>query len=328
MLIGILLSAILVSPAKAQDGSSVTASDLISLVNGIRTGNGLPALEVHSILMSTAQSTAEIMAANMMGWHIGDVRGRVMAAGYGGGATAWATENFAVGNFSLEDLAWIWSDASHMIPMVNPAYQHIGAGIATAPDGSIYYVVQAAYASGSPIVRTQSPGGNDALDPTAPPAQWVIPVEVATPDTSGAVVHEVKMGQSLWSIAIAYNTHIVDILRYNNMSPEQQVVWIGQKLNMPVTPQVPSPTSEATVGSTANPEVISVNHTPTPRTALATRTPSGTTPSLGVITPSLTPSSKGESQGKDLTVPLILGGVFTVGLVLIILGLFIKRPEA
>lgn len=326
VLIVILLSAILVSPAKAQDGSSVSASDLISLVNGIRTGNGLPALEVHSILMSTAQSTAEIMAANMMGWHIGDVRGRVMAAGYGGGATAWATENFAVGNFSLEDLAWIWSDAAHMIPMVNPAYQHIGAGIATAPDGSIYYVVQAAYASGSPIVRTQSPGGNDALDPTAPPAQWVIPVEVATPDTSGAVVHEVKMGQSLWSIAIAYNTHIVDILRFNNMSPEQQVVWIGQKLNMPVTPQAPSPTSEVTVGSTSNLEAISANLTHTPRSVLATSTPGIITPTTLVTTPTPAQSGNSENQGKNLTVPIILGGIFIVGLILIILGIFMKRP--
>jgi len=136
------------------------------------------------------------------------------------------------------------------------------------------------------------------------------------------------MGQSLWSIAIAYNTHIVDILRYNNMSPEQQVVWIGQKLNMPVTPQAPVPTSEVTVGSTANPEAISANLTPTPRPTLATRTPSGTTPSLGVTTPFPTPSSQGESQGKNLSVPLILGGIFTVGLILIILGLFIKRPEA
>lgn len=150
ILLGLLLTVSLVKPVSAQSGANITAQDLINLVNGLRTGNGLPALEVSSILMSTAQSTAEIMAANNMGWHIGDVRGRVMAAGYGGGATAWATENFAIGPISLEDLAWMWSDPDHMIPMVKPAYQHIGAGVATAADGSIYYIVHAAYTSGSP----------------------------------------------------------------------------------------------------------------------------------------------------------------------------------
>ena len=323
LILAILFSVLQAAPVAAQSGSSITAYDLIALVNGIRTGNGLPALEVSNILMSTAQSTAEIMAANRMGWHIGDVRGRVMAAGYGGGATAWATENFAVGSMSLEDLAWVWSDAAHMIPMVKPAYQHIGAGVATAADGSIYYVVHAAYTSGSPLARTQVPGPTGP-EPTSPASQWVIPVAVATPNADGVVVHEVKMGQSLWSIAIAYESHIVDILRYNSLSPEQQVVWIGQKLNIPVTPQAVTATLQPSPEGTATPLAQATVLSPAVTTAAVTRTarPSPTvTPS-----PTLAPVKAAATVNvNDRTVGYVLGGIFVVGVMLVGFGLLSRR---
>ena len=345
----------------AQSGSTITAYDLIALVNNIRTSNGLPALEVSSILMSTAQSTAEIMAANRMGWHIGDVRGRVMAAGYGGGATAWATENFAIGPMSLEDLAWMWSDADHMIPMVKPAYQHIGAGVATAADGSVYYIVHAAYASGSAPASTQPPGSTGA-EPTAPAAQWIIPVVTATPDVDGAVIHEVKMGQSLWSIAIAYNTHIVDILRFNQMSPEQQVVWVGQKLNIPVTPQ---PTlrqaqgtalgqvqgtalqqaqgtalsqAQGTASSSAEPVEADPmpNATATPRKIAAdlnaaTPVAEPVEAPVGTATPILTPELKqpvAPASSRERAIGYALGGIFAVGALLVGFGLLARRENS
>ena len=309
------------APVSAQSGSNITAYDLIGLVNGIRTGNGLPALEVSSILMSTAQSTAEIMAANRMGWHIGDVRGRVMAAGYGGGANAWATENFAVGQMSLEDLAWVWSDAAHMIPMVNPAYQHIGAGVATAADGSIYYIVHAAYTSGSPAARTQVPG-QSGTDPTAVAYQWIIPVTVATPYADGTVIHEVKMGQSLWSIAIAYESHIVDILRFNQMSPEQQVVWVGQKLNIPVTPQPITPSPEPSLSATPAPRKLAAIRSPTVSGGAVTRTIQPTASQ----TPTLAPVKAGAVLDvNDSTIGYILGGIFTAGVLLVGFGLLSRR---
>ena len=353
LLLAVLLSALWSAPASAQSGSNITAYDLIALVNNIRTSNGLPALEVSSILMSTAQSTAEIMAANRMGWHIGDVRGRVMAAGYGGGATAWATENFAIGPMSLEDLAWMWSDADHMIPMVKPAYQHIGAGVATAADGSIYYIVHAAYAPGSASASTQPPGSTGA-EPTAPAAQWIIPVVTATPAADGTVIHEVKMGQSLWSIAIAYNTHIVDILRFNQMSPEQQVVWVGQKLNIPVTPQPTLRQAQGTAfgqtqgavhqqaqGTASSPaETVEAdpmpNATATPRKIAANL--NAATPVAGLIeapigtaTPILTPAPKqpaASANSRDRVIGYVLGGIFVTGALLVGFGLLARRENS
>lgn len=343
-LLALLLSALRTVPAKAQSGNNITAYDLIALVNNIRTGNGLPALEVSSILMSTAQSTAEIMAANRMGWHIGDVRGRIMAAGYGGGATAWATENFAIGPMSLEDLAWMWSDADHMIPMVKPAYQHIGAGVATAADGSVYYIVHAAYASGSGASSTQVPGSTGA-EPTAPAAQWIIPVVTATPAADGAVIHEVKMGQSLWSIAIAYNTHIVDILRFNQMSPEQQVVWVGQKLNIPVTPQPTPQQAQPAQGTAPTPlaEPVEARVTgtlrqaqgaaPTPlaKPVAAIATIARPTPSSAQTAPIQTPTPRASKSPANLlekTIEYVLGGIFALGALLVGFGLLARRENS
>lgn len=357
-LLMVLLTALQVAPARAQSGNNITAYDLIALVNNIRTSNGLPALEVSNILMSTAQSTAEIMAANRMGWHIGDVRGRIMAAGYGGGATAWATENFAIGPMSLEDLTWMWSDADHMIPMVKPAYQHIGAGVATAADGSIYYIVHAAYTSGSGAASTQPPGST-GVEPTAPAAQWIIPVVTATPAADGAVIHEVKMGQSLWSIAIAYNTHIVDILRFNLLSPEQQVVWVGQKLNIPVTPQPTLRQAQGTALGQAQGTVVgqtqgtafgqaqgtastplaepvatstsSVTAVPLAEPVEAIATTASSTPSPVQAAPHPITTSQAPKSPVNLlerTIGYVLGGIFTLGALLVGFGLLARRENS
>ena len=69
----------------------VSAYELILAMNTLRVSYGLPALIEDPIVNAVAQSTAATMAANNMSWHIGDVRGRIAAAGYGGGGTVWAT---------------------------------------------------------------------------------------------------------------------------------------------------------------------------------------------------------------------------------------------
>ena len=62
----------------------VSAYELILAMNTLRVSYGLPALIEDPIVNAVAQSTAATMAANNMSWHIGDVRGRIAAAGYGG----------------------------------------------------------------------------------------------------------------------------------------------------------------------------------------------------------------------------------------------------
>lgn len=240
----LLLLAVLVPLSRVHAGApsiphtqsgEVTAYDLIIAMNTLRASYGLPLLEEDPIINAVAQATAEIMAANNMSSHIGDVRGRLQAAGYGGGNQVWATENFAVGNsFGIDEIMLAWSDPTHMIPAVNPAYCNVGAGVAKAANGRTYYVLQAAYTSAKSCGEYKSTGGGSNTRPggVTGVSQVIIPVQIATPDAEGRVFHEVKAGQSFWAIAVAYKITINDLEVWNNLSREDKL-QIGQKLFIP-----------------------------------------------------------------------------------------------
>jgi LysM repeat protein len=233
LLIGTLNTTTIVKDTQPQvqaaPPAQVTAFDLIIAMNTLRVSYGLPALVEDPIINAVAQSTAETMAANQMSWHIGNVSGRLAAAGYGGGATVWATENFAVGNLSIDEIMVIWSDASHMIPAVNPAYCNIGTGVAKASNGRTYYVLQAAYTSAKSCGEYKSPG---TIPEEHAVSQWIVPVKIATPDADGNVYHEVEYGQSFWAIAIAYKITIHDLEIWNNLSRDTEL-QVGQRLFIP-----------------------------------------------------------------------------------------------
>ena len=220
------------APSNPAKSGGVTAYNLIAAMNTLRTSNGLPALIEHPIVDAVAQSTAEIMAANEMSWHIGDVRGRLAAAGYGGGATVWATENFAVGNMTIDEIMVVWADPDHMRPAVTPAYCHVGAGVARAANGMYYYVLQAAYTSTNSCGDYIPPAGSTPLPGGSPVSQLIVPVKLATPDADGKIYHVVEAGQSLWAIAVAYQITIRDLENWNNISRDS-AIRIGQRLFIP-----------------------------------------------------------------------------------------------
>jgi LysM repeat protein len=223
--------------------------DLILAMNTLRVSNGLPALVEDPIIDAVAQSTAATMAANNMSWHIGNVRGRIAAAGYGGGATVWATENFAIGygNIGIDEIMAMWSDPDHMLPAMTPAYCNVGAGAAQTADGRTYYILQAAYVSGqacgSSSSSTASGGTAQPGSIPNPISQIIIPVKIATPDADGKIYHVVQAGQSFWSIAIAYHITIHDLEVWNNIS-RTTPLHAGEKLFIPDknTPGFATPT--------------------------------------------------------------------------------------
>ena len=214
-----------------------SAYDLILAMNTLRVSYGLPALIEDPIVDALAQATAATMAANNMSWHIGDVRGRLAAAGYGNGATVWATENFAVSSngMGIDEIMAVWADPDHMRPAVNPAYCNVGAGLAKTSDGRIYYILQAAYVAGRECGSSSSGGSSQpgSVPNGVPPvSQLIIPVKIATPDAEGKVFHEVQAGQSFWSIAIAYQITIHDLEVWNNLS-RSIPLRAGQRLFIP-----------------------------------------------------------------------------------------------
>lgn len=155
-------------------GGPVSASQLISAMNAQRVANGYSALPVNSILMYTAQWTAEYMAANHLLNHIGNVNGRIAAAGYGNGSTVFATENWAMGFTTLSQIMNAWSDALHQIPATNPNLTDIGAGVATGPWGT-YYIIHAAYHVGPTSVPTLTNTSTHTSTPIPTFTSTVIP---------------------------------------------------------------------------------------------------------------------------------------------------------
>jgi LysM repeat protein len=233
---GILLA---FKPEAAQ-AANVSAFDLILAMNTLRMSYGLPALVEDPIINAVAQATAETMAANEMSWHIGNVSGRLASAGYGGGAKVWATENFAVGDHSIDEIMVIWSDASHMIPAVNPAYCNVGAGVARSANGRTYYVLQAAYTASHACGEYKPPAGlppqggsnSNSSASIGGVSQLIVPVKKATPDAEGRIFHVVEAGQSFWAIAVAYNITIKELETWNNLTKDA-VLKVGQRLFIP-----------------------------------------------------------------------------------------------
>ncbi|MAT45768.1 MAG: hypothetical protein CL609_25835 [Anaerolineaceae bacterium] len=322
------------STGSAAPLQEVSAQDLINLINGLRVGQGLPALTVDSTLMATAQSTSDTMAVNDLHWHIGGVSERVQAAGFGGGAKVWATENFAIGPMTIDRIQQVWADESHMIPVVNPAYTHIGAGV-TEYNGRVWYIVHAAYVGGgsSYVAPTSvSQPGVPAITNTPPISQIVIPVQTATPNPGGAVIHEVKSGQSLWSIAIAYDTKIADLVRLNNLSGDTPTIYTGQKIIVVAgeATATPDPNITETTGQPTGTVIPTSTPTQMAPTATRTKLPTGTpTPQVEItaaVTETVTETPKttaGISQimiFNNKTVGIILISSLALGILLMITG--------
>ncbi len=278
---------------QAQD-SDLTAIiySLIDQTNSARAGYGLAPLTTDSILMYTAQWTAETMAALDTCAHLStigyaSVSSRVSAAGYGNGATIFATENMACGLSSDNIYSGVWNVYWHLLP-VNGTYQYrdVGAGAARAADGTIYYVLHAAYIAGG----VSNSGSSSAYTPAATAANnqtrtaqagatvsnYINAVYTSTPQADGSIIHIVQPGQTFWSIAIAYDTHIADIQALNQMATDS-VLWVGQELIVRGT-------------STPAPE-MSPTETPIPPTRTATLNLPTRTPTLyQTRTPTITPT--------------------------------------
>ncbi len=215
--------------------SASSAADVISAVNSLRASHGLPSYQISSILMGTAQGHADFMASTGTITHAGaggvTVTQRLLAAGYplagdlslGG----FRSENI-VGSpgMTAEEAVSSWTgDSLHLYTMLSPDLQEIGAGVAEQ-DGMIYYVIDCARPTGSGLPQDYTPGVEAQLSGAD---DIIVPVAMSTPNDNGDVYHEVKQGQSLWQIAIAYGVKIKDILLLNHLSPTP-VLHPGEKL--------------------------------------------------------------------------------------------------
>jgi uncharacterized protein YkwD len=238
-------------------------ADIINAVNNLRLQYGLNPLFTNDVLMQVAAEQANALAASEGA--IGHERPCGMTLGQqllSMGFPLWGdlsmdgyrSENWGTA-MTTEDAINMWlGDDLHMNTMLSPNRSDIGAAVAVS--NQIYVVLETALSTPSrkhqgtayeiltaiPVTQAacmglRTPGAGYDM------SQYSIPVALSTARPDGDVVHEVKYGQTLWSIAIEYKTTIEQIKRLNNLTDD--TVIPGWKLlvkKAATQPVAPSPT--------------------------------------------------------------------------------------
>ena len=291
-------------PEQTVVAQSNLASELINTVNSLRASNSLNAYEVDDLLMQIAQSHAEYMA------EIGQIT-HARADGSTPGTLGFS-ENIAGGtNLTVQVVVYsMWTDADNWSTMVGFRFGKIGAGVVEA-DGNYYYVL---VVEETQLGLSAQPTINYQI--TADP-NLVSDVITATPQLDGSIIHEVLDGQSLWSIAIAYNITINDIIVWNNLLPTP-VIFVGERLVVQIAP---TPTLSPTITNTSIPPTRTVRPTQTPITPRPTAS----------ITPSPMPTQKPPfsiydmERSQRVTIGVGIAIICLIGLIIVIIRGFINK---
>jgi len=263
--------------------SSSATGDLISAVNTLRIANGRSALKTHTILMQIAQTEAEGIAAGMSGhWRPNNITlGQwLLLLGYplAGDLSldGFRSENWVMGtDLTVQGAIEFWKgDEPHLNTMLSENRSDIGGGVATYTDewgGTVnVYVLETAlqttngqmpYDAGPTLtalamIQGTAVGNATQVALSYQVPQYIVPVTLATARPDGDVIHEVKNGQSLWSIAIAYGVKMEQIRRLNGLSSDE--IYSGEKLLVQKGATRPAPTATASETPTSKPM------TPTP----------------------------------------------------------------
>lgn len=256
-------------------------ADVIEAVNNLRLQNGLVPLAIHDALMEVAAQQANALAASEGA--IGHERPCYMSLGedlLSRGFALWGdlsqdgyrSENWGIAASAEEIVASWLGDDLHANTMLSPNRSHIGAAVAVS--NQTYIVLETAYQTPSgkmqwgadvfltKIAATQAAcmGLSTQNAEYGNLSEYSIPVVLSTALADGDVVHEVKYGQTLWSLAISYGTTIEQIKRLNNLTSDTVVPGWTLLIQKGATQPAPATTS----ASTFEP-VKQDRSTPTPR---------------------------------------------------------------
>ena len=230
------------------------ATELVQAVNQFRAEHGLPALQIHPALMAAAQAHVEWMARTYTYSHTGEggstPTSRAAAAGYPVGIVY---ENVEGGTqlTPQEAVGWWTGDSVHLGTMLLKQGVHIGAGYAENDEQQLY-VLEVAWPSRAAAEQgpsedtiTQPDSEQPAAEEQAVPA--AVPVIRNTPGPDGSIVHEVRPGQTAWTIAAVYGVPLADLVQINHLGPravvrpgDRIIVRLGEGQTPPPVPTVPA----------------------------------------------------------------------------------------
>jgi len=310
-----------VPAAQAQAGAPW---EVLAEINTYRASNGQDPLVENQYLNIAAQNHVNWMVLNGIYDHIGEggstYTDRALAVGYGEGKRVIVTENWARGHKLTASGAVydMWAPSSiHNSQMLTTQYKEFGAGVALSPEGMTVYVVVFGVVIGGSVSVPQPQSTAVPTGPTSTTAPLVIPLITAEPNEDGSVIHVVKYGQTLWSIAEGYGIDFEDLLAQNGLT-EESAIYPDQELL--IRPADSSTTEDESPTPVKTREAPTPNPSRTPTQRLMDGQVSADTSKMSP-TPTETPKAAGSFlihvfNGNSLTIGISLVVVSVLGLAL------------
>ncbi len=246
-----------------------SASEMIAAVNALRAEYGLEPYGIDAGLNALAQAHSEYQASIQKITHT--------RADGSGPAEAGVIENIGGGmNVGAEYIVrQQWTDYWHRKTLIGFVSASAGAGVAER-DGMVYYTfVIRGWGKETGVQETQAAGtgGSTAGTPSqfqGAPTFDPLSAFTVTPQEDGSVIHAVRAGETVWSIALIYDIASESIVALNGLNATQPVIYEGQRLLLRPAFTV-TPTASPTV--TPPPPTATLKPTRTLRPPRPTRTP-------------------------------------------------------
>jgi len=238
LLLGLILILGLLTRPVPLAAQSDPASEIFLLINQFRASQGLPPFQYNGTLAAAAQAHANWMASTSIVSHTGaggsSPQTRSTAAGYIG----YVVENIVGGNQMSPRSGLIWWQNSpiHYNALVTSRYPQAGVGFSTNGQQNMYVLVV-----GRPPGPNESGPTVGGPDTSAAPL-IITPIRLAEPREDGSIVHVIRQGQAMWTIAAYYDVDLNYLYLINGLT-EGDVLHPGDEVTVRLADgQEPPPT--------------------------------------------------------------------------------------
>lgn len=340
------------TPAGAEANSiqparqKLSGEEVIAAINGYRQQYGIAPLSHNALLGSLAQAQSDYQASIDTVTHTGPggttPQDRASAAGYGGGSFFYLSEIIYGGyNQTTQNALTWWQNSSlHNSIMLNSKYTEIGAGMASNGDSVYFTAVLGGPTGGSSSggdTNSGDSGAGENLQPTQA-VSVVMPVQKATPQTDGSIIHTVLTGQTLWTIAAIYEIKLETLFEINNLN-QYSYVFPGDKItirpagiyeDMEPSPLDSTTSDQSLQAKTPEPKA-SAQNLGEAYSSIANSTPQST-PSLtrtaSASKPAATPVEQNSNFLDDPMVRNLIMGALIILIIVMVASMFLQKPSS